>query len=250
MSNEALTWAWAQDVGTPVRKLLLMHLSDSAHRETGYQSWYSLSNIALRCNCSKSTASTNLKALCEMGFIDLIRRGTRGGGTNCYRVNVGYINIQHGPGKPVPAAEHLPIPAAEPCVPAAEPSIPGAGPITIKNHKLTKRTKAKIPAPKEYRHLALEAYHENLPSHVTVSRWDESQDRAKRLAQIYHQESMTRESGFWQTYFEEAARDDWWTGRKKAQDGGQFFADFEFLIRKKQFDKIIERGVHRDRDVA
>lgn len=254
MSNEATTWAWMQTVDTPVRKLLLLHLADSASRETGFLSWYSLSKIAKRCNCSKSTASSNLKQLAETGYIVLVRKGTRGGGTNCYRVNVGTVSVQDGPGQPIPVAELSipadelsPVPGDELAIPAAEPSIPGAGSINVKNRKLNKNTKGQKPVPDDFRESVLEAYHEFLPNHVRVTRWDESQDRAKRLSQIYYSEPMTRDPDFWKTYFSEAALDDWWTGRKKAQDGGQFFAEFEFLIRKKQFDKIVERGVDRDR---
>lgn len=212
MSHIGTTWAWAQDLGTPVRKLMLLHMADSANPDNGNISFYSLKRIAERCNCSKSTAASNLKWLEEEGFITLIRKGTRGGYTNCYRVNVGEVSIQNGPSEPIPATDH-PIPANELAIPAAEQPIPAAGSITVRNSKLTKRRRSKLrvlPSPDEEK-MVVDAYHEILPQLPKVSSagWMNSETR-ENLHNIWAKDIRCRQPGFWVTFFEAVHYKDFW----------------------------------------
>ncbi len=80
-------------MGNPVRKLVLMHLADSASVENDWQSWYSLSRIAERCDCSRGAVRNQLKALVDLGYITLVEASTRQGKSARYRLNVGTVEI-------------------------------------------------------------------------------------------------------------------------------------------------------------
>ena len=84
-----MSWAWKQRVGSPVKKLILMHVADSYNDEKK-ASWFSVSRIAERCECDRKTVMRHLKALCETGIIALKERGNQHGKTNKYSINFEY----------------------------------------------------------------------------------------------------------------------------------------------------------------
>ena len=215
MSHIGTTWAWAQDLGTPVRKLMLLHMADSANPDSGNVSFYSRSNIAKRCNCSKSTVSANLKWLESEGYITLIRKGNKDGNTNKYRVNVGDVVIQNGPKIPIPADDH-PIPGDGHPIPGDGHPIPGDGPITVINRKSTVKKRGKplaVPSPDQEK-MVIDAYHKILPELPRVSSfgWCDSETR-ENLRQVWKKDAKCQMPGFWITFFE-AVRDKefWMTG--------------------------------------
>lgn len=261
MSNEAITWAWRQDVGSPVRKCILLHLCDSAHKETGYMSWYSITKISERCNCSKSTISANMKWLIENGFITLVRRGVKNGSTNCYRVHVGRVEVQKGPAETVPGAEQsMPdfgisaIPADEQSIPADEQSIPGAGCITQRNPKEPKENISSDSANADQSHKfkkldweteqkIIELYHKHLPelSRVMVSRWKGS-SHSKQLHARWREDERFRTGEFWLDFFKTVRTNPWWLGEPNNKGESFEHCKLAWLVKRENFDKVLERG--------
>ena len=79
MSNEAITWAWKQQVA-PREKLILICLADAANDED-WQCWPSQRHIAAKTSYSIATVKRSLKELEEAGHINRTHRlrhdGTR-----------------------------------------------------------------------------------------------------------------------------------------------------------------------------
>lgn len=250
MSHIATTWAWKQDVGTPVRKLMLLHLADSANPDTGNISYYSIKRIAERCNCSKSTVTSNMKWLESEGYITLIRQGNRLGQTNCYRVNVGDVIVQDGPGEPIPADGH-PIPGAgidlyrEPVHP-----IPGAGPITVNRtvNRTVKKKKRVFPSVDDEQ-MVLNLYHEILPELPTVQSagWEQSETR-ENLRKIWNSDERCRNPDFWVPFFHAVrAKEYWMTGNSGKPIES---ARLAWLLTPSKYKAVITRALELDEAAA
>lgn len=97
MSMVATLWAWKQKVENPMRKLILLHMSDASSEANDWQSWYSLGAISARCECSRGTVRNHINALVDTGFLTLTKPASRHGKPAKYRLNVGKIEIQDGP---------------------------------------------------------------------------------------------------------------------------------------------------------
>ena len=109
MSHIASAWAWQQTVGNPLRKLVLLHMADASSEHNKWQSWYSLKKIAERCNCSRGAVRNHLAALAEMGYLTKTAESTTIGRPARYRLNVGTVDVQIGPGgSDVPGTPDVP----------------------------------------------------------------------------------------------------------------------------------------------
>lgn len=98
MSHDATTWAWGQNVGNPVRKMILLHIAQAANPDqNNNETWHSYETIRKACNCSRGSVHNHIKWLLEHDYLTLIKQSTRAGETNRYRLNVGYVRVQQGP---------------------------------------------------------------------------------------------------------------------------------------------------------
>jgi hypothetical protein len=89
MSVQALTWAFAIEVGQSTRKLILIALADYADDE--HRCWPSQAKLAARAECSVDTVQRHLDTLEAAGLIRRESRGRQGGGrgTDMYVLAVG-----------------------------------------------------------------------------------------------------------------------------------------------------------------
>lgn len=78
MSIHAAKWAWAQRVGHPTRKLVLVALADHANADG--ECWPSMRLVAEFAECSGRTVQRHIDALEDEGFIKRVSRRTRGDG--------------------------------------------------------------------------------------------------------------------------------------------------------------------------
>lgn len=78
MSIHAAKWAWAQKVGHPTRKLVLVALADHANADG--ECWPSMRLVADFAECSPRTVQRHIDALEDEGFVKRTSRRTRGDG--------------------------------------------------------------------------------------------------------------------------------------------------------------------------
>ena len=74
MSRRAMAWAVGQDVGNPLRKLVLMVLADE-HRDDTDLCCPGLERIAAIGEMSTKSAARHIDALAELGKITVYKRG-------------------------------------------------------------------------------------------------------------------------------------------------------------------------------
>jgi GntR family transcriptional regulator len=98
MSNQALNWAWKQQVRGPA-KAVLMNLADRANESA--ECWPSISTIARDTGIAKSTAKVALQTLREAGLISWKQRPSAKGGltSSLYRLDLGQPGPCPGPGR-------------------------------------------------------------------------------------------------------------------------------------------------------
>lgn len=99
-------------------------------------------------------------------------------------------------------------------------------------------------------------YEELLPTCPKVVEWNEERQRIMRARWREQSQSngkrpgyTTEEEGlvFWRRYFVYAARSPFLTGKSAGRDGGApFVATLEWLVRPKNFAKVVEGNYHRD----
>ncbi|MEW8623957.1 MAG: helix-turn-helix domain-containing protein [Candidatus Thiodiazotropha endolucinida] len=90
-------------------------------------------------------------------------------------------------------------------------------------------------------------YHENLPELpcVVESRWYGS-DRAKNLATRWKEDPRHQKIEFWEMFFQTVRRNPHWMG----ENGRGWRSDLGWLVKRSNFDKVIDRGVdERQRSV-
>ncbi|MES9826546.1 MAG: hypothetical protein ABW127_19165 [Candidatus Thiodiazotropha endolucinida] len=102
----------------------------------------------------------------------------------------------------------------------------------------TKR-KSELEAPSCPHAEIIRIYHENLPelSRVVESRWSGSQ-RAKDLETRWKEDIKHQKTEFWQWFFQSVRTNPHWMG-----DNG-WKANLGWLLKRSNFDKVIERGVN------
>lgn len=245
MSLEATIWAWRQDVGNPIRKLILLHLADASAPENGWRSWYSLSKIAERCNCSRAAVSKHLAAMVEDGVIMLVSRGDQKSRKSAvYQLNVTPITIGETPAYCSPDEQGC-SPDEQAC------SRGGREPVIRTSKKEPKEResaaqplsaeKSKSKPSVNFDQLVLDAYHAGLPhwpktnGHV----WFGSSGQ-KLLHRIWKRDKRARESEFWGEFFAVVASEFefWNTGR----DGKPIEqARLSWLLTPSKYDAVITR---------
>ena len=67
MSNEALDWAWSQNLKS-APKLVLLCLAD--HADDAWNCWPSLRRLASLTGLDRSTITRNISGLTELGLIE------------------------------------------------------------------------------------------------------------------------------------------------------------------------------------
>ena len=91
------------------------------------------------------------------------------------------------------------------------------------------------------------AYHEILPELPAVRTWPE--DRAALLRTRWREDEVRQTLEWWREFFEYVRRCPFLLGQQAAGDRDPFLADLEWLIRPKNFRKVIE-GKYESRRVA
>lgn len=89
-------------------------------------------------------------------------------------------------------------------------------------------------------------YHESLPElpRVVESRWSGSQ-RAKDLETRWKEDSKHQHIEFWQWFFQSVKTNPHWMG-----ENGGWRSDLGWLVKRSNFDKVLERGVSAQRRSA
>jgi uncharacterized protein YdaU (DUF1376 family) len=102
----------------------------------------------------------------------------------------------------------------------------------------------------------IDLYHELLPTCTRVVEWNEERQRIMRSRWREKATSKAKNWGYsneeqglacWRKFFAWCAQSDFLTGRAKGRDGGApFVATLEWLVRPKNFAKVVEGNYHRD----
>lgn len=88
MSINMISWAFQQQVGNPLRKLILIKLADNAN-DDGY-AWPSIARIANQTEASRDSVIRHIAALEQQGLLETIRRKKDGVNLpNHYRLCLG-----------------------------------------------------------------------------------------------------------------------------------------------------------------
>jgi len=89
----------------------------------------------------------------------------------------------------------------------------------------------------------IKLYHEKLPElqSVVVSRWKGSK-REKTLQARWREDPKHRDMRFWDWFFSTVRTNPHWMG----ENGSGWRADLGWLLERRNFDKVIERGVSRN----
>jgi hypothetical protein len=90
-------------------------------------------------------------------------------------------------------------------------------------------------------------YHEVLPSLPRVREWTES--RQQMLRKRWRESTDRQSLDWWREFFAYVGRSDFLMGRKPARGGEPFECDLEWLVRPRNFVKVIE-GRYENRGVA
>lgn len=86
-------------------------------------------------------------------------------------------------------------------------------------------------------------YHETLPSLARVREWTEA--RQAFLRKRWTENAERQSLDWWRGFFEYVGESSWLTGRKPGRDGDAFECDLEWLVRPRNFVKVIEGKYHR-----
>ncbi len=86
----------------------------------------------------------------------------------------------------------------------------------------------------------IQMYHTILPELpcIVESRWRGS-ERAKNLATRWKEDSRHQKIDFWETFFQTVRRNPHWMG----ENGRGWKSDLGWLVKRSNFDKVIDRGV-------
>lgn len=242
MSLEAIVWGWKQEVGNPLRKLILIHMCDAANSQHGNMCWHKIASIAKVCETSRSTVKTHLRALCDSGHLTLVEKGGLNGGTNKYRLNHGdqFVSIKGSGDNPKGSGAD--------CQGGQELTGVGSGADHINSNltvSLTNTSDSPESNPakmnKSNHESVIAVYHEVLPElqSVLVSRWHGTA-RANNLASRWKEDERFRSRKFWTGFFETVRTNPHWMGDN---DRG-WKADLEWLVKRVNFDKVLSKGMN------
>ena len=223
MSYESTTWAWKQDVGNGTTKLILLKLADIANEAHDFEIWCSTKTIAQACNLSQSAVVKHMQVLTDMAYLTLIEKGDRSQQqSNRYRLNVGSVVVQVGPGSPSPGdkAHHQVIGSPSPHDGSPSPGDINKNTTTINNKKeneasaISSEIKRKRPTDDQVTQI-VNMFHEYLPHWPAVSGTAfKSSETYLNLCKRWRQEQRCSDMRFWAAIFEAAQAEEFWnTGR-------------------------------------
>lgn len=86
-------------------------------------------------------------------------------------------------------------------------------------------------------------YHTELPMLGKVMKLTDT--RKRQLAARWNEDADRQNALWWATYFRQAAKSDFLTGRQPSRDGRVWKADFEFFLQPKSMTRVLE-GFYRD----
>jgi Helix-turn-helix domain len=106
MAINVIDWVWNNSRSKHGARLVLLAIADCANSEDGDGAWPAIKTLAKKANISVTAVHAALKALVDLGELEIIYRGgkpTANGPTNAYRV------IMHSPGaSPAPVTDSNP----------------------------------------------------------------------------------------------------------------------------------------------
>lgn len=249
MSHLATAWAWRQDVSNPVRKLILLHVAQSANPDNNNETWHSITTIMAACNCSRGAVHNHMKALCEMGYLTLIVAGKKRHATNRYRLNVGQVSIQDGPCECSSDEPLIEIKRSSGDVKrsSGESKRSSGGHESVREpvkEKVREEKRAAARPTAAERMAVAEAWNRIcsplLPA-VTLSLWQESSSSAN-LAARWSADEDFRNLEFWEAFFEAVSEDELCTGQVKSRDDRKpWKASLHWLMKRENFAKTYER---------
>lgn len=227
MSIKATEWAWSQNV-SPSEKILLLALAD--HADSEGVCWPSLDRMQEMTGLNRSTVTRNLKALESMGIIYRERSKGGSGLSTRYRLNTKQVQgatVAHGNSCTVPKNRCVVHKKQVHCAPRT----------TIEPLEPPIQAKSSIP-PCPHKEI-VEIYHRELPGlqRVVFSRWPGS-PRAKDLLIRWKEDPRHQDLAFWEWFFQAVRSNGYWMG----QSNGGWAADIGWLLKRANFDKVIERG--------
>ncbi|HPE80103.1 MAG TPA: helix-turn-helix domain-containing protein [Gammaproteobacteria bacterium] len=242
MSNDALRWAWAQPLNHAA-KLVLLCLAD--HADDSGTCWPSLSRIAAMTGLDQSTVKRKIRALEHDGLVN--RSRSIGGAGHSTRYQVQTEKQAHC--APVKQARNAPDEEDNRCT--LPPKQVHAAPITgaqcATNHKEPSRTpkeKSEHSIPTCPHAEVIAIYHEVLPElpRVQPARWQGS-TRARDLQARWREDERHRNLRFWRWFFEAVRVSPFHLG----ENARGWRADLGWLMKRSNFDKVIERGTDQRR---
>lgn len=93
----------------------------------------------------------------------------------------------------------------------------------------------------------LALYHDLLPANPRIKVWDG--ERAKSLRTRWREDERRQSLDYWTRFFNHVAASPFLTGRVEGQGGRSFLPGLDWLVKKANFDKVIE-GRYHDRSNA
>lgn len=256
MSMALMAAAMSAKVGNPLRKLVLIKLADNANDKG--ECWPSYSHIADQCEISRRSVIEHIKALEEMGFVEINRR--KNGDINSSNVFIVRIPKQAigSAGAALPSAGDSPGVVQEihqGSAGAALGGSAGAAPRTSHSFEpVNEPRKTDLPDdenPNDYESAnsgnrgscpydaIVDLYHETLPDLPRVKIITKQRKAALRAR--WNTSNRTKSLDWWLEYFVVVKSTPFLMG---ANDRN-WRADFDFLITESKFAKIVEGGYQR-----
>lgn len=101
--------------------------------------------------------------------------------------------------------------------------------------------------------LVVRHYNEILPElqFCDINRWRKGSARDKLLKQRCAEESACISDVFWENFFDEVRKNDFWMQRKQASDGSYFEnCNLEWLLSAKRFHEVVDKRLDREKRQA
>ena len=224
MSAKATFWAWEISLPSPT-KLILLSLANYANDQD--QAWPSYETLANSCGMDRRTIMRHCKKLEQYGYISIVKRRINKdqNASNIYQLNIERVVTESHQGsdrESQGSVRESPKPNKEP------------------NNRINTYTSTRVddPAKKKpdqnipYDEI-VDAYHKALPELPSVKIL--SDDRKRKIRTIWNMSEKHKKVDWWTRYFGYAQKIPFLMGDEK-----NWRADFDFLITKSKFIKIIE----------
>lgn len=221
---------------------LLMMLAIADFADDDGKSYPAVQTLAKKCRMTPRNVNRVLAELRKGGELH-VRQNEGPKGTNLYRIALPLTKASpltelspltkpsRTPDGTVP--KPLTKPSDEPSVNRQEPSVNVAA----------LRVASKPATPSCPHDEIIAAYHELLPACLPVKVWNTT--RRAYLQQRWREDKQRQSVEWWRRFFAYVAKSEFLTGRADSQSGRDpFVADLEWLVRPKNFVKVIEGRYH------